>query len=299
VSGIERGFLFVDKPSGWTSHDVVAFIRRRAGTKAGHAGTLDPMATGLLVVALGRSTRLLRYLQQAEKEYVATARFGVATDTLDADGAVLSRSPMPVTESDVRRVMQRFRGTVMQVPPMVSAKKVDGRRLYELAREGKEVERAARPVTIAELELLDFSPCDYPEVTFRTVVGSGTYVRSLADDMARALGGRAHLTALRRTRVGVIDVTDAVTVEEIDEAAASDAFERLVVAPAAALRDLPSAAVAPELVTAAVHGASVPVRAVVGEVEEGRPVVLTDGGGRMLGVFRVDRGALRPEVVTA
>ncbi len=170
-----EGFLLVDKPAGLTSHDVVARVRSISGIrKVGHAGTLDPSATGLLVVAVGRVTRLIRFVQEFPKEYVATAQFGVATDTLDADGAVLSRNPLPVTEGEVAVVMERFTGTIMQVPPMVSALRVDGRRLYELAREGKEVERDPRPVQVHELELIDFAPSDYPELTFRVRCSKGT-----------------------------------------------------------------------------------------------------------------------------
>ena len=147
------GFLLVDKPPGWTSHDVVAKVRGIARMrKVGHAGTLDPMATGLLVIGLGHATRLLRFVQSFPKEYITTAVFGVATDTLDADGAVLSREPLPVSQADVESVLDRFRGPIMQTPPMVSARKVGGKKLYELARDGKTVEREARLVTIHELE---------------------------------------------------------------------------------------------------------------------------------------------------
>ena len=198
------GFLLVDKP---TSHDVVAKLRGMARMKkVGHAGTLDPMATGLLVVGLGHATRLLRFVQGFAKEYLATAVFGVATDTLDADGAVLAREPMPVSQAEVEAILDRFRGRIMQTPPMVSARKVEGRRLYELARDGQTVEREARPVTIHELEITEFAPSEYPEVSFRVVCSTGTYVRTLADDIAQALGGRAHLSALRRIRNGSLRV---------------------------------------------------------------------------------------------
>ena len=187
------GFILVDKPQGWTSHDVVAKIRKHTGGKVGHAGTLDPMATGLLVLALGKATRLLRFLQSQPKEYVATAVFGVATDSLDADGAILGREPLSVSEADVRAVMARFEGRILQVPPMISARKIEGKRLYSLAREGKVVEREPRPVEIYHLALIELAPGSYPEVTFEVRCGTGTYVRTLADDIARSLGGRAHL----------------------------------------------------------------------------------------------------------
>ncbi|HAX82171.1 MAG TPA: tRNA pseudouridine(55) synthase TruB, partial [Actinobacteria bacterium] len=188
-----EGFVLVDKPGGWTSHDVVGRCRRIFGLRRiGHAGTLDPMATGLLVVALGRATRLLRFVQETAKTYEATAVFGVATDSLDADGAILSQEEMRFDEAELRTVARRFLGVIQQVPPMVSAIKVEGRRLYQLARSGVEVDRPARPVEIHSLDLVEVTPGMYPQVSFRVTCGSGTYIRVLADDMARALGGRAH-----------------------------------------------------------------------------------------------------------
>ncbi len=191
-----KGFLVVDKPGGMTSNQVVGNVRKVTGVKqVGHAGTLDPMATGVLVLALGKVTRLIKFIQDQDKEYVATALFGVATDTLDADGAVLTREPMDFDEEDLLAIVPRFTGTISQIPPMVSALKKDGRRLYELAREGEVVEREARQIEVHELEILSVGPPPYPEVEFRVVCGKGTYVRSLADDMAGVFGGDAHLTS--------------------------------------------------------------------------------------------------------
>ncbi|HEY4607246.1 MAG TPA: tRNA pseudouridine(55) synthase TruB, partial [Acidimicrobiia bacterium] len=197
------GFLVIDKPKGMTSNAVVGKVKRATGIKkVGHAGTLDPLATGVIVLAVGPVTRLIRFIQDQPKEYLATAQFGVATDTLDSDGAVLSREPMQFSEEELISVAERFIGVIHQVPPMVSALKHQGRRLYELAREGEVVAREARPVEIHELEIGEVGSGPYPEVEFRVVCGKGTYVRSLADDLAAALGGSAHLTALRRTRTG-------------------------------------------------------------------------------------------------
>lgn len=212
------GFLVLDKPSGRTSHDLVSDVRRATGIKkVGHAGTLDPMATGIVVVALNRCTRLIRFIQDQPKEYLATAVFGVATDSLDADGIETDRTEMQVDVEEVRRVAaERFTGDIMQVPPMVSALKKDGRRLYDLARQGIEVEREARPVTIHELEILSVGAGPHPEVRFRVVCGKGTYVRSLADDLAGALGGFAHLSSLRRTTTGGATLDDAITPDELD-----------------------------------------------------------------------------------
>ncbi len=213
------GFLVVDKPGGRTSHDVVANVRRAVGTKkVGHAGTLDPMATGLVVVAIGRCTRLIRFIQDQPKEYLATARFGVATDSLDADGTVTDTMEMEVDVARLREIVAAdFTGDIMQIPPMVSALKKDGKRLYELAREGIEVEREARPVTVYEFEILDVSSGTTPEVSFRVVCGKGTYVRSLADDLAGAIGGFAHLISLRRTTTGGASVDDAVTLDALSD----------------------------------------------------------------------------------
>ncbi len=291
------GFILVDKPDGWTSHDVVAKARNLIGIrKVGHAGTLDPMATGLLVLGIGRATRLLRFVQDAPKEYVATAQFGVATDTLDADGAVLARDPMPVGLDDVAAALERFRGPQMQVPPMVSALKVEGRRLYDLARSGEEVARPARPITIYELEVEDFAPSDYPELVIRVTCSRGTYVRTLADDIARALGGRAHLSALRRVRNGSLRVSDAITIDELAAAATGGRVESRVLAPVDGLVDLPAVAIPPDLVRAVSNGLPVPSSALGSTTPRG-PVRLVAPSGRLLAVYAVTDQRAAPEVV--
>ena len=291
------GFLLVDKPGDWTSHDVVAKARRLLGQKkVGHAGTLDPMATGLLVLGLGKATRLLRFVQEGAKTYVARALFGVATDSLDADGSVLDREPMPVSRADVEQAVERFVGDIHQIPPMVSAVKVAGRRLYELAREGVEIEREARPVTIHEIRVVDIVPSDYPEVEFLVRCGSGTYIRTLADDIARALGGRAHLTALRRTRIGALDVSAAASIEVLESAAADDEIDRHVVAPAVGLADMPAVTVPGDVERGVRHGTPFPA-AVLGAGEGYRRVL--DGAGGLLAVYRVVGESARAEVVLA
>lgn len=292
------GFVLVDKPGGWTSHDVVAKVRHLAGQrKIGHAGTLDPMATGLLVLGLGRATRLLRFVQTAPKRYVATAKLGVATDTLDADGSVVWREPMPVDRTDVTAVLGRFTGAILQVPPMVSARKVEGRRLYELAREGAEVEREARQVTISRLEVLDFAPCDYPEVTFAVTCSSGTYVRTLADDVARALGGRAHLIALRRVANGSLEVDAAATIEELEALATEGRFVSALLPPADGLPDLESFVVDEATTVAVGNGIPLGPGAVPADLPVEGPVRVLDAGGNLLAVYRLADGRARPEVV--
>lgn len=292
------GFLLVDKPSGWTSHDVVAKVRGIAGMKkVGHAGTLDPMATGLLVVGLGAATRLLRFVQSLPKEYFTTAIFGVATETLDADGAVLSREPMPVSQADVEFVLDRFRGPILQTPPMVSARKIGGKRLYELARDGKTIEREARPVTIHELELTDFAPSDYPEVSLRVVCSTGTYIRTLADDMAQALGGRAHLSMLRRTSNGSLTVAAAATIEELQAAADSGLLAERVIDPSAALSDLPEISVGAEQASGISNGRR--YESAVLDIAPGVSglVRVTGPDGSLLAISQVDQGRVVPEVV--
>lgn len=288
-----EGFLVVDKAGGMTSHDVVARVRRVTGVKkVGHAGTLDPMATGVVVVAIGRVTRLIRFVQELPKEYVGVGRFGVATDTLDADGAILEQEPMDITPADIEAVVPRFVGRIEQLPPMVSALKVGGERLYEIARRGETVEREARMVDVYELEMTDFAPGPYPEVSFRVVCGKGTYVRSLVDDIARALGGRAHLIALRRLRVGSLGLDRAVPVDHLD------AWEDHLLTPAEALSDLPQVTVDEAVARGVAHGAKFGTGPVA-DIPEDVPVAVLDETGRLIAVYRRSGRQSRPEVVLA
>ena len=214
------GVLLVDKPADMTSHDVVAVLRRRAGTRrVGHAGTLDPGATGVLVVGVGRGTRLLHFLVGADKEYRATMRLGLSTTTDDADGEVLAEADASGLRSpDVRRAMARLTGRIDQVPSRVSAGKVGGRAAHERVRAGEDVELAARPVDVTAFELLDLRPgggtCD---LDVHVACSSGTYVRALARDLGALLGVGGHVLALRRTRVGPFTVDEAVPLDEVPE----------------------------------------------------------------------------------
>jgi tRNA pseudouridine55 synthase len=217
----ESGLIIVDKPGEWTSHDVVAKMRRIAGTRrVGHAGTLDPMATGVLVIGVEKATRLLGHLMLTEKEYRATIRLGVSTNTDDAEGEVTATaSAAGVGEGEIRKGVEALTGAIMQVPPQVSAIKVNGQRAYKKARAGEEVELAARPVTVSSFEVLDIRAAgDVIDVDAVVVCSSGTYIRSLARDLGAALGGvGGHLTALRRTRVGPYDLSLAKTIEQLTE----------------------------------------------------------------------------------
>ncbi|MFF1572058.1 tRNA pseudouridine(55) synthase TruB [Leifsonia sp. NPDC058292] len=223
------GILLVDKQGGWTSHDVVARTRRLAGTrKVGHAGTLDPMATGLLILGLNSSTRLLTYIVGTDKEYLATIRLGLSTSTDDAEGDPVAAAPEgaveAVTDETVRAGIARLTGEIEQIPSAVSAIKVDGKRAYARVRAGEEVVLEARPVTVSEFEVLDVrravAALGAPaiDVDVRVVCSSGTYIRSLARDLGVDLGVGGHLTALRRTRVGPFRVEDARPIEGLDVA---------------------------------------------------------------------------------
>jgi tRNA pseudouridine55 synthase len=207
------GVVVVDKPAGMTSHDVVDRVRKIFNEKrVGHAGTLDPDATGVLVVGLGRATRLLSYAQGAAKTYRAVAVLGITTTTLDASGDVLDRQPVDVGRETVETVVASFVGEIEQLPPMVSAVKVGGERLYRKARRGESVERQARPVTIYELKVTSFDP---PDVTLMIRCSAGTYVRALVADIGERLGCGAHLGSLRRTQAGGFDERDGVTLDAL------------------------------------------------------------------------------------
>jgi tRNA pseudouridine55 synthase len=214
-AGID-GVLVVDKPAGMTSHDVVDRIRKRLGSRrVGHAGTLDPDATGVLILGVGRATRFLSYAQASPKRYLTTAVFGVTTTTQDASGEVVERRQVDIAEDDVRAAAAKHTGKLDQIPPMVSAVRVGGERLYEKARRGEEVERAARPVTIYELDVLSFSD-EPPEAVLDVRCSAGTYVRTLVHDIGASLGCGAHLRSLRRTEAGGFDEADAVELDVVD-----------------------------------------------------------------------------------
>jgi tRNA pseudouridine55 synthase len=224
------GLVVVDKPGGMTSHGVVARVRKLAGTrKVGHAGTLDPMATGVLVLGVGRATRLLGHLMLTEKAYDATIRLGVSTTTDDAEGEVVDRAPAAalaaITQEQVRSALAGFVGDIEQVPTAVSAIKVDGKRAYARVRAGESVELKARPVTIHSL---DVQAVALPEVTVSVRCSSGTYIRAIARDLGALLGVGGHLTALRRTAVGPFDLNSAHTLDALEES-----FEMLDIATAA------------------------------------------------------------------
>ena len=279
-----HGLAVVDKPAGVTSHDVVGMLRRRFDERqVGHAGTLDPDATGVLLVGVGRCTRLLRFLTDLGKTYTAEIVFGTATDTLDSSGMVTATYEMTDLSPELvrRMVAERLTGEILQVPPMVSALKVDGRRLHELAREGIEVERVARPVTVRRFEI---EPTADPLV-YRTEVecSKGTYVRTLADDLGRHCGGGAHLRALRRTAVGGFTVAEAAPPDEV----------RLLTL-AEALRDYEAVSVSEETAALVRNG-----RVLERFVGDGPWAVLGPDGVLLAVYERHGRAEAKPAVVVA
>ncbi len=293
VDGPVDGLVVIDKPGGWTSHDVVARLRRIYGQRrVGHAGTLDPGATGVLLVGLGRATRLLRFLSEAGKAYRGVVVLGVATDTLDFEGTVTYERPMPVSRAEVEAAAARFVGPIEQVPPMVSAVKVGGRRLHQLAREGVEVERAPRPVHIHRLEVEDFEPGPHPRVTIAVECSSGTYVRTLAADLGAALGGPAHLGSLRRLRVASFGLDEARTLEEV----AADP-SACVLPPAVAMRDLAAVVVDGDGAVAVARGRPLPAAAVPGPGAGPGPFAVIGPDGRLLAVHERRGSGTRASVV--
>lgn len=281
------GLVVVDKPAGWTSHDVVARLRRVHGQRrVGHAGTLDPAATGVLLVGLGRVTRLLRFLSDAGKAYRGVVVLGIATDTLDADGTVTAERPMPVTREEVEAAAAGFVGDIEQVPPMVSAVRIGGRRLHELAREGVEVDRPARPVRIERLEVEAFAAGPHPQATIRLECSSGTYVRTLAADLGAALGGPAHLASLRRLAVASFGLDEAHTLEEIEADPAAHVLD-----PATAMRDLPVIRADRELAVAVARGTPIGGDAVPGPGAGPGPFAVLGPDGELLAVHE-RRGAM-------
>ena len=228
-----EGVLIVDKPQGLTSHDVVYRLRRKLGMKKiGHAGTLDPMATGLLIMLIGKATRISQYLMSTDKVYEGEATLGVVTDSQDAEGEMMETRPVPeLSEAAVREVMKGFLGDQYQIPPMHSAIKIDGVKLYHLARKGEVVEREPRFIRVSSFELLSFAS---PKISFRLHCTKGTYVRTIAHDLGQKLGCGAHLSALRRTASGKFELNQGLTLEQIETLPLPEIEKRLIPVYAAA-----------------------------------------------------------------
>jgi tRNA pseudouridine55 synthase len=277
----------VDKPAGLTSHDAVQRVRRALRIRqAGHTGTLDPFATGLLVVLVGRATRLARFVESERKTYLATARLGVRTDTDDLTGAVLEAMPVVgLSDERVRAALAGFAGESRQRAPLFSAKHVGGERSHRLARRGAAVEPPETAITVHRIEVVAWEP---PSLTFRATVSAGTYLRAIARDLGARLGVGAHLTALRREAVGDLRVEEAVPLDEVGPAA--------LLPPARVLRHLPAVELDAAARGAVVHGRPV---ADGGAVEQGDTPVVLLAGAELVAVARPVEGWLRPTVVLA
>lgn len=276
-----EGLLLIDKPGGVTSHDAIDAVRRALGTrKVGHAGTLDPLATGLLLVGVGRATRLLRFLGDLDKEYEGTGRLGEETDTLDAEGTVIRSAVVDVSEEDVRAAARALVGEIEQVPPAFSAVKVGGRRLYESARRGEPLEAPPRPVRVDVFDVRRFDGRDFD---FRVVCSSGTYVRSLVAEVGTRLGCGAHLIRLVRTAIGPFRVEAAAPPDRPGEPLPVEA----------AVNHLPRVDVGAEEAAAAAHGRPLGPAGVAG------PHAVFGPNGSLIGVWRDEGARARPEVVLA
>ncbi len=273
------GFLNVDKPTGMTSHDVVAKIRRGLKIKkVGHAGTLDPLATGVLVMCLGGATRLSEYVMHTTKRYQARVRLGVTTDTYDADGeTLLERDASAVTREQVEQALTGFMGDIQQVPPMYSAIKQGGRKLYDLARAGEVVEREARSVHISALTVSDWQS---PEFTLDVTCGAGTYIRSLAYDIGELLGVGAHLTGLIRSASGDFTLEKASALDTILQ---DEDWLKRIISPADALTHLPLVLVDADALVHILHGRSIPAdeAATPAEVAQG-----VDSSGQLVAILQ-------------
>jgi tRNA pseudouridine55 synthase len=309
------GVLVIDKPEGLTSHDVVARVRKILGTRrVGHAGTLDPFATGVLVVCVNRATRLVQFLTGDDKEYVATMRLGFATDTGDLTGT--PKTPVTnaenITSDNVKETFIRFLGPIKQIPPMYSAKKVGGVKLYEMARRGEEIERAPIVVEIKKLELLNpnalfgqgqaDSQTASGEFTFRVACASGTYIRTLAEEIGALLGVGAHLTRLRRIRSGNCSLDGAVTLEELADLARSGP-ERRIMIPMADTIMMPALQVSDEERNRISHGRSIappaPAEGCRADYANGALVKLCDKKNQLIAIAEFDSSETlwRPRVV--
>ncbi|HSP63332.1 MAG TPA: tRNA pseudouridine(55) synthase TruB [Pyrinomonadaceae bacterium] len=314
------GALIIDKPAGMTSHDVVALARRTIGERrVGHTGTLDPFATGVLVVLVGRATRLAQFLSGAEKEYVAVIRLGFATDTGDVTGARVEKDKPGFTaetqrtqsfrKEEIEAALASLRGEIEQTPPMYSAKKIAGKKLYELARQGEEVARKAVRVIVKEFEAAALGdewlkPNDdgTSNLSVRVVCSAGTYVRTLAESVGERLGVGAHLSELRRTRAGQFKIADAITLDQLNDAAKSDSVEQVLLSPDAAVGHLAVLNLSAADVSRVCHGIDLQIEASLADGwSAGQAVQMrnTDGQLVAVGIYDESRHTVHPSVVIA
>jgi tRNA pseudouridine55 synthase len=287
------GWIILDKPVGIGSTPCVSAVKRalreagEAKTKVGHGGTLDPLASGVLPIALGEATKLAGHMLGATKDYAFTVTFGAQTDTLDLEGAVIATSPVRPTAVTVAEILPRFTGIIDQIPPAYSALKVDGKRAYDLARAGEEVALATRQVTIHQLRLIEFVG---DSATFVASVSKGTYIRSLARDLAVAAGTVGHVTRLRRTRAGPFSLAQAISLDKLADLAKARSLDGAVLPLIAGLDDIPALPVTPEEAILLRHGQKLDRKlatpGLVLATDAGRPVALVEAGTDGLRVIR-------------
>lgn len=294
-----HGVLPVWKPEDWTSHDVVAKVRRLIREKRiGHTGTLDPKVVGVLPLCIGKATRIVEYLQEMPKQYEAVLRFGLSTDTEDLSGEVLERSDAShLTAEMIREAVHSFIGDIEQIPPMYSAVKVDGKRLYDLAREGKTVERKARQVTIHKIDLLDMQlGAAEPEIRFLVECSKGTYIRTLCVDIGRKLGVPSTMAKLTRTVSAGFVPSQCVTFEQIEQAVTDGTFEEMLLSVEDAISDMPRIEVSEQYAHYAITGRSIPLHALQPKPLTNGTIRLYDEQGTFYGIFQVPQGqtVLRP-----
>ncbi len=267
LSSSVSGVLVIDKPVGLTSHEVVQIIRRGTNIRrAGHTGTLDPRASGVLVVLIGPAVRLSEYVSASDKRYQAVIQLGTSTDTYDADGQILATNLVNISEDEFEEALQSFVGEIEQVPPPYSAVKVKGRKAYDMARKGEDVDLAPRKITVYSLELLEWAP---PEVVIDVYCSSGTYIRSLANDLGKMLGCGAHLVGLRRTKSGRFTLRDAAPLRKLREAFDNGTWYQYLIPAAEALSDWPAIELSQEKIEAVRHGHRVPAEAGIGKMARG------------------------------
>ncbi|MBE0685992.1 MAG: tRNA pseudouridine(55) synthase TruB [Anaerolineaceae bacterium] len=273
------GVIVIDKPIGMTSHDVVQIVRKGTNIRrAGHTGTLDPRASGVLVVLVGPAVRLSEYVSASDKRYQAVIQLGTTTDTYDADGRVLSTTSVDISEKQFDDVLQSFVGQIEQVPPPYSSVKVKGRHAYDMARNGEEVDLEPRTINVYNLDLLEWAP---PEAVIDVYCSSGTYVRSLAHDLGEKLGCGAHLIGLRRTKSGRFTLRDAVPLRKLREAFENDTWQNFIIPAAEALSDWPAVELSNEQLDIVRHGRRIPAEPGVGTMaraisEEGELIGLLE-----------------------
>jgi len=315
------GILIIDKPAGFTSHDVVAKTRGILKTKrVGHTGTLDPFATGVMVILVGKATRLAQFLDKDVKEYEATICFGFETDTGDLTGKPKAEkeNQRTVSIADIENVLPEFRGEIQQTPPMYSAKKIEGKKLYELARQGVEIERKAVKVNIYELEIIDVKDNENQprinaddtdltnqdqganikdQITIRVVCSAGTYIRTLAEEIGRKVGVGAHLTQLRRTVAGKFDLSKAVTLGRLEETVSENKLNEIFVSMNEAVSHLPEVKLSAEEVLKVKNGMKLKFESEI--FNDDQPVRLTDENDNLIaiGFYRSEQKFIQPKTV--